>query len=125
MRFATSSEGPRLVRIAMPYAQIRVAIEMHSQMNGMKHHAFQEACSTGHVPPSLERSERQGLLYLSQSGDRFDVKQSKNVTIAVVSSSSCCSSASSSVVYEVIGAKFVLLHTHCSHTAREMIYWIF
>ena len=31
---STSLEAPRLVRIAMPRAQIRVAIEMHSQTNG-------------------------------------------------------------------------------------------
>ena len=30
MRSATSSESPRLVRIAVPCAQTRVAIEMHS-----------------------------------------------------------------------------------------------
>ena len=48
MRSSTSSEGARLVRIAVPYAQTRVAIEMHSQMNGAKRHAFQEACSAGY-----------------------------------------------------------------------------
>ena len=31
MRSSTSSESPRLVRIAVPCAQTRVAIEMHSQ----------------------------------------------------------------------------------------------
>ena len=48
MRSATSSEGPRLVRIAVPCAQTRVAVKMHSQTNGMKHCAFREACSAGH-----------------------------------------------------------------------------
>ena len=36
MRSSTSSEGPRLVRIAVPCAQTRVAIEMHSRTNGAK-----------------------------------------------------------------------------------------
>ena len=36
----------------------RVAIEKHSWTNGAKHCAFQETCSAGHVPPSLEQSER-------------------------------------------------------------------
>ena len=39
-----SSEGPRLVRFAVPCAQT----EMHSRMNGAKRHAFREACSAGH-----------------------------------------------------------------------------
>ena len=60
MRSATSSEGPRLVKITVPCAQTRVAIEMHShRMNGAKHHTFREACSlshAGHVPLSLERA---------------------------------------------------------------------
>ena len=34
MRSSTSSEGPRLVRFAVPCAQTRVTIEMHSRMNG-------------------------------------------------------------------------------------------
>ena len=33
MRSATSSEGPRLFRIALPCAQTRVTIEMHSLTN--------------------------------------------------------------------------------------------
>ena len=36
MRSTTSSEGPRLVRIAVPYAQTRVTIA--------KHRSFREAC---------------------------------------------------------------------------------
>ena len=41
MRSSTSSEGPRLVRNAVLCAQTRVAIEMHSQTNGVKCRAFQ------------------------------------------------------------------------------------
>ena len=37
MHSATSSEGPRFVRIAVPCAQISVTIEMHSRANGAKH----------------------------------------------------------------------------------------
>ena len=55
---------------------------------------------------------------LSQSGGRFNVEQSENVTVTVVSSNRY---ASRGVVHEVIGSKFMLLHAHCSHTAREMI----
>ena len=38
----TSSEGPRLVRIVVLYtcAQTRMAIDMHSRMNGAKRHVF-------------------------------------------------------------------------------------
>ena len=64
MRSATSSEGPRLVRITVARAQTRMAIEMHSRMNGTKRCTFREACSAGHVPPSLERSERRGLFFV-------------------------------------------------------------
>ena len=42
MRSATSLEGPQLVRIAVPCAQTRVAIEMHSRTNGVKRHMFQK-----------------------------------------------------------------------------------
>ena len=57
MRSSTGSEGPRLVRIAVPCAQTRVAIEMHSQMYSAKHRAFQEACSAGHRASSEARDE--------------------------------------------------------------------
>ena len=33
MHSSTNSEGPRLVRIAVPCAQTRVAIEIHSRQN--------------------------------------------------------------------------------------------
>ena len=52
MRSTTSSEGPRLVRIAVPCAQTRVAIEMHSRVNSAKLRVFREACSPGHMPPA-------------------------------------------------------------------------
>ena len=45
MRSSISSEGPRLVRIAVPCAPTRVAKEMHSRMNGAKCCAFREAYS--------------------------------------------------------------------------------
>ena len=54
---ATSSEGPRLVRIVVTCAQTRVAIKMHSRMNGVKRRAFQEACSVGHRASSEAREE--------------------------------------------------------------------
>ena len=56
---STSSEGPRLVRIAVPCAQTRMAIEMHSssRTNGAKCHAFREACSAGHRASSEARDE--------------------------------------------------------------------
>ena len=61
MRSSTSSEGPRLVRFAFLRAQKRVAIEMHPQTNGAKRHISRGQLSR---PPSLERSERQGLFFV-------------------------------------------------------------
>ena len=57
MRSSTSSEGPRLVRFAVPCAQIRVAIEVHSQTNGVKHCVFREASSAGHRASSKARDK--------------------------------------------------------------------
>ena len=45
MHSSTNSEGPRLVRIAVPCAQTRVAIEMHSRRN--------ERCKAPHVSRGL------------------------------------------------------------------------
>ena len=97
MRSSTSSEGPRLVRIAVPCAQTRVAIEMHSRTNGAKCRAFREACSAGHRMPSLERNKRRGLFFRHS---------------LVVDSTP----ALRGVVYEIIliGSKFVLLQLACA-----------
>ena len=57
MRSSISSEGPQLVRIAVLCAQTRMAIEMHSQMNGAKRYAFREASSAGHQALSEARDE--------------------------------------------------------------------
>ena len=62
---STSSEGPRLVRFAVPCAQTSVAIEMHSRTNGAKCHVFQEACSAGHRASS--EAERRGLFFVVHS----------------------------------------------------------
>ena len=51
-------------------------------MNGVKHRAFREACSAGHVPPSLEQSERRDLFFVMHSlvvDSTFE--QSENVAI--------------------------------------------
>ena len=63
MHSATSSEGPRLVRIAVPYAQTMAAIEleMHSRTNGAKCCAFQEACSAGQ--PRVKQEMRSVLCH--------------------------------------------------------------
>ena len=53
MRSSTNSEGPRLVRIAVPCAQTTAAIEMHSRMNGAK----RDACSADHRALSEARGE--------------------------------------------------------------------
>ena len=124
MHSATSSEGPRLVRIAVPCAQIRVAIEMHSRMNGAKRRVFQETCSAcrpSATEPWAKQETRSVLCHSVVVDSTFE--QSEKVAIAVVSLSSCCWPALRGVVYEVIGSKFVLLHVHCTngwHTAREM-----
>ena len=83
---ATSSEGPRLVTIAVPCAQTSVAIEMHSQMNSAKRCVFRAACSAGHQALSDARDE---VCSLSCSGGRFDVSLRSNIAVAVVSLSSC------------------------------------
>ena len=57
MRSATSSEGSRLVRIAVLCAQMRVPIETYSPVNGAKRHAFREACLAGHRALSEVRGE--------------------------------------------------------------------
>ena len=57
MRFSTSSEDSRLVRIVVPCAQTRVAIETHSRANSAKRRAFQEACPAGHRASSEARDE--------------------------------------------------------------------
>ena len=51
--------------------QTRVAIEMHSQMNSMKHCTFQKACLAGHLVSSEVRDE---ICSLSCSGGRFNVQ---------------------------------------------------
>ena len=71
MRSATSSEDSRLVRIAVPCAQTRVAIEMCSQTNGAKCCAFREVCLAGHQASSEARDE---VCSLTWSGDRFNVR---------------------------------------------------
>ena len=68
MRSATSSEGSRLVRVVVPCAQMRVAIEMYFQVNDTKCCAFREACSAHDRAMSEARHE---VCFLS--GGRFDV----------------------------------------------------
>ena len=81
MRSATSSEGPRLVRIAVPRAQTRVTIETHSRTNGFER-PVQQA-----TEPRAKRETRSVLL---QSGGRFDVRaEQESHHAAVVGSSSC------------------------------------
>ena len=60
MRSATSSDGPRLVRITVPCAQTRVAIEMHPRANSTKRRVFQEACSADHQASSEARDKVYG-----------------------------------------------------------------
>ena len=86
MRSATSSEGPRLVRIAVPCAQTRVAIEIHSRTNGAKRRAFLSRPRA--TEPRAKRETRSVLCHSLVVDSTFE--QSENVAIAVVSSSSCC-----------------------------------
>ena len=60
MHSSTGSEGPQLVRLAVPCAQTTVAIEMHSRTNGAKRHAFgvQKACSPRATEPQAKREAR-------------------------------------------------------------------
>ena len=84
MRSATSSYGPRLVRIEVQCAQTRVSIEMHPQTNSVKRRVFREACSAGHRALSEVRDK-----VCSLSVDSM-FEQSKNVAFAMVSLRSCC-----------------------------------
>ena len=52
MRSPTSSDGPRLVRIAVPYEQTIVAIEMHSWNEGREAPCVSRGLLSR--PPSLE-----------------------------------------------------------------------
>ena len=89
MRSSTNSKGPRLVRIAVPCAQPRVAIEMHSRTNGAK-----QAIST---------KPRETSLCLCHSLEHHHCSASGESLAAVVDPG---------VVYDIvlIGSKFVLLH---------------
>ena len=70
MRSATTSDGPRLVRIEVPCAQTRVAIGMHPGSNRERHEALRVSRGLLSRPPSLEQSERQDLFFVS----RFDIR---------------------------------------------------
>ena len=63
MHSSTSSEGPRWVRIAVPCAQTRVAIEMHSRWNERREAVqVSRGLLSRPRPPSLERSETRSVL---------------------------------------------------------------
>ena len=55
MRSATSSEGPRLVRIAVPCAQTRVATEMHSRT---KRRSFEKPAQQAATKPRSKRETK-------------------------------------------------------------------
>ena len=97
MRSATSLEGPRLVRIAVPYAQIRMAIDSDAFSNERREASRVSrgllsmlACRprTTEAEPQAKRETRSVLCYSLVVDSTFE--QSENVAIAVVSSSSCC-----------------------------------
>ena len=67
MCFATNSDGPRLVRIEVPCAQTGVTIGIHLNERRKAPRVSRGLLSR---PPSLERSERQGLFFVG----RFDVR---------------------------------------------------
>ena len=50
MCFATSSEGSRLVRVAVPCAQTRVAVETHFGTNGAKRCVFERPAEQATEP---------------------------------------------------------------------------
>ena len=78
---STSSEGSRLVRIVVPCAQTRVAIETYSRANGAKRRAFREVCPAGHraFEPRAKREARSVLCHSLMVDSTFE--QSENVAI--------------------------------------------
>ena len=67
MRSSTSSEGPRLVRIAVLCAQTRVAIGDPRDIDAFSNERLKVLCVLrGQLsrPPILERSERRGLFFV-------------------------------------------------------------
>ena len=118
MRPATSSQGPRLVRIAVLCARTTVAVETHSWTNGAKGRTFREICSAGHWSLIEVRDK---VCSLSCSGGRFNVRAEWECCC-------CCWPASRGVVSAIISSKFMLLHAHCTngwHTAKEIILFRF
>ena len=102
MHSSTSSEGSQLVRIVVPCAQTRVAIETHSRVKGTKCRAFREASKA-----------RGKVCSLSQPDGKFNVRAEQERCCYTVSSSSCSWPAVRSVVYAIIaqvqssGATFI------------------
>ena len=90
MHSATSSEGPRLVRIVVLCAQTRVAIEMHSRMPSTARFE-RPAQHAGHACATepQAKQETRSVLCNSVVADST-LEQSENVAIAVLSPSSCC-----------------------------------
>ena len=87
MCFATSLG---LVRVTVPCAQTRVAIEMNSQTNSAKRRTFQKGLLSRPraTEPQAKRETRSVLCHSLMVDSTFE--QSENVAIAVVSLSSCC-----------------------------------
>ena len=108
MRSATSSEGPRLVRIAVPCAQTRVAVKMHSQTNGTEALYVSRGLFSRPQKPQAKRETRSILCHSVVVDLTFE-----HVAVAVAILSSCCLPALRGVVYEV---KFMLLHVHCTNS---------
>ena len=81
MRFSTSSEGSRLVRIVVPCAQTRVAIETYSRTNGAKCRVFREACPAAQATESRAKRETMSVLCHSLMVD-WTFERSENIAIS-------------------------------------------
>ena len=79
MLSTTSSEGSRLVRIVVPCAQTRVAIETHSRANNMKRCTIQETAQQA-IKPRAKREVRSVLYHSLVIHSMF--KQSENVMVS-------------------------------------------
>ena len=118
MRSSTSSEDSQLVRIAVPCAQTRVAIEMHSRTNGTKRRAFREACSAGHRASSEARDE---VCSLSEPGGRFAIAVAEFEQLLLTCIEGC--GLRSHTNRFKVRAAAASWHAHCTltySTAREM-----
>ena len=123
MHSATSSEHSQLVRIVVPCAQTRVAIETHSRWTVWSAANFEKPAEQA-TKPRAKQEARSVLCHTctcQYSGGRFDIWAERERCHCMLSSSSCCWPAVRGVAYATIGSKFPPLsysactNVHCTN----------